>query len=143
MTNDEVAHAFTDLLKKGDHAGAAKQFNDPEIVSLEAAGSPMERVVGTAAVEAKSKWWYDNHTVHDTSADGPFINGDKFMVLFDMDITPKATGIREEMSEIGLYTIKDGKIVEEQFFYDQSTGDDDEDEEEDEEEEEEEEERQG
>jgi ketosteroid isomerase-like protein len=136
MTNDEVAHAFTALLKKGDHAGAAKQFNHPDIVSLEAMGGPMERVMGVAAVEAKSKWWNENHTVHTASADGPFINGDKFMVLFDMDITTKATGVREEMSEIGLYTVKDGKIVEEQFFYDQSTDDEDEDEEEEDEDEE-------
>jgi ketosteroid isomerase-like protein len=34
-----------------------------------------------------------------------------------MDLTPKATGERITMDEVGLYTIRDGKIVEERFFY--------------------------
>jgi ketosteroid isomerase-like protein len=34
-----------------------------------------------------------------------------------MDVTPKATGERTTLDEVGLYTIKDGKIVEERFFY--------------------------
>ena len=36
---------------------------------------------------------------------------------FVMDITVKETGARMTMDEVGLYTIADGKIVEERFFY--------------------------
>jgi hypothetical protein len=32
-------------------------------------------------------------------------------------VTSKATGTRTQGAEIGLYTVKDGKIVEERFFY--------------------------
>ena len=38
-------------------------------------------------------------------------------VIFDMDVTAKQTGQRMQMREIGLYTVRDGKIVEERFFY--------------------------
>jgi ketosteroid isomerase-like protein len=34
-----------------------------------------------------------------------------------MDITPKATGERIMMDEVGVYTVEDGKIVEERFYY--------------------------
>jgi ketosteroid isomerase-like protein len=34
-----------------------------------------------------------------------------------MDVTVKETGARMVMDEIALYTIKDGKIAEERFFY--------------------------
>ncbi|WP_348629610.1 SnoaL-like domain-containing protein [Mesorhizobium sp. WSM1497] len=33
------------------------------------------------------------------------------------DITPKATGERVTMDEVGLYTVKNGKITEERFYY--------------------------
>nr|WP_287213810.1 SnoaL-like domain-containing protein [Mesorhizobium sp.] len=36
---------------------------------------------------------------------------------FKFDITPKATGERVSMDEVGLYTVKNGKIAEERFYY--------------------------
>ncbi|MFN7320558.1 MAG: SnoaL-like domain-containing protein, partial [Methylobacterium sp.] len=43
--------------------------------------------------------------------------GNQFLVEFDMDFTIKATGQRLRSKEWGLYTIRDGKISEERFFY--------------------------
>jgi ketosteroid isomerase-like protein len=117
MTARDTAEAFTAMLKAGDHEGAAAKFNAPTIVSREAMDGPMARVEGAAAVKAKSEWWYANHTVHEVTTEGPFVNGDQFAVRFTMDVTEKATGKRNKHAEIGLYTVKDGKIVEEQFFY--------------------------
>ena len=45
------------------------------------------------------------------------MHGDQFAVRFTMDVTEKASGQRTRMDEIGLYTLKNGKIVEERFFY--------------------------
>jgi ketosteroid isomerase-like protein len=117
MTTTETAKAFTDMLKAGDHEGAAKKFNAANIVSLEAMDGPMARVEGAAAVKAKSDWWYGAHEVHSATSAGPFVNGNQFTVIFNMDITTKETGQRMQMQEIGLYTVKDGKIVEEKFMY--------------------------
>jgi ketosteroid isomerase-like protein len=55
--------------------------------------------------------------VHDFEVTGPFVNGDQFVVGFKMDLTPKSTGERTTMDEVGVYTIRDGKIAEERFFY--------------------------
>jgi ketosteroid isomerase-like protein len=117
MTPTEIANAFTAMLKAGDHHGAAMAFNSPDIVSIEAMEGPMARVEGTAAVQAKSEWWYNAHEIHNVTAEGPHVNGNQFVVMFDMDVTEKATGKRTQMKESGLYTVKDGKIVEERFFY--------------------------
>jgi len=117
MTSAETAKAFTDMLKAGDHQGAAAAFNAPDIVSLEAMDGPMARVEGTEAVKAKGEWWYANHEIHSAASHGPFMHGDQFAVLFDMDVTQKQNGERMQMKEIGLYTVKDGKIVEEKFYY--------------------------
>jgi ketosteroid isomerase-like protein len=33
-----------------------------------------------------------------------------------MDVTPKQSGQRTTMDEVGLYTVRNGKIAEERFF---------------------------
>ena len=57
------------------------------------------------------------HTVNSASVDGPWVNGDQFTVRFHMDVTVKESGQRQVMDEIALYTIKNGKIAEERFFF--------------------------
>jgi ketosteroid isomerase-like protein len=117
MTTGELAKVFTDMLKAGQHEQAAARFNASTVVSIEAMDGPMARVEGAAAVKAKSDWWYGAHEVHKVAATGPYVNGDQFVVHFDVDITVKATGQRMQMQEVGLYTVKDGKIIEEKFLY--------------------------
>jgi hypothetical protein len=74
---------------------------------------------GKKAVLAKAEWWEANHTVHSPTVSGPFIGlrPDQFAVLFEIDMTAKESGQRSRMSEVGLYTIKDGKVVREEFWY--------------------------
>jgi ketosteroid isomerase-like protein len=117
MTTADLAAAFTAMLKAGDHEGAAATFNAADIVSIEAMDGAMARVQGTQAVKAKSDWWYGAHEIHSATAEGPYVNGDQFSVIFNMDITTRETGQRMQMQEVGLYTVKDGKITEERFFY--------------------------
>lgn len=117
MTIAELAKDFTDLLKQGDHEGAGAKFNADNIVSYEAMEGPMAVVEGKEAVKQKGDWWFANHEVHGGSVEGPYVNGDQFAVRFIMEITPKATGERVTMDEVGLYTVKDGKIIEERFYY--------------------------
>ena len=117
MTTLELAKDFTDLLKQNDHDGAAEKYNDDDIVSYEALDGPMAVCEGKEAVKQKSEWWRANHEVHGGSVEGPFVNGDQFAVRFTMDITPNATGQRITMDEVGVYTVEDGKIIEERFYY--------------------------
>ncbi|MGL4636805.1 MAG: SnoaL-like domain-containing protein [Beijerinckiaceae bacterium] len=117
MTAAELAKAFTDVLKAGQHQEAAAKFNAPDIVSLEAMDGPMARVQGTDAVKAKSDWWYANHTVHNVTTEGPYMNGDQFALVFDMDFTSNETGQRMQSKEVALYSVKVGKISEEKFMY--------------------------
>ncbi len=117
MTTREIAEDFCALLKEGRHEEASARFHAEDIVSIEAMEGPMARLEGKAAVQGKSAWWYANHEWHGGGAEGPFVNGDQFSVIFDMDVTAKQTGQRMQMREVGLYTVRDGRIVEERFFY--------------------------
>ena len=117
MTAQETAEAFAALLKANDHQGAAERFNAEGIVSHEAMDGPFATCRGRAAVKAKSDWWYANHEVHEAVSEGPLVNGNLFLMKFRIDVTPKASGQRMQMEEYGLYTVADGKIIEERFFY--------------------------
>jgi ketosteroid isomerase-like protein len=117
MTNADAIKTFADMLKSGQHLEAAAAFNAPDIVSIEAMDGPMARIEGAAAVKAKSDWWYGAHEVHSATAEGPYVNGDQFAMRFTLDVTARETGQRMQMTEIGLYTMKDGKVAEERFYY--------------------------
>jgi hypothetical protein len=117
MTTLELAKDFTNLLKSNDHEGAAAKYNSDDIVSYEAMEGPMAVCQGKDAVKQKGDWWRANHEVHGASVEGPYINGDQFVVRFTIDVTPKATGQRMSMDEVGIYTVKNEKIIEERFCY--------------------------
>jgi len=53
--------------------------------------------------------------VHGGSVSDPVIAGNKFAVAYIIDATMKGMG-RQNMQEIGVYTVKDGKVVKEQFL---------------------------
>ena len=72
---------------------------------------------GKEGVIGKNKWWVDNHVVHSSSAEGPYPQGDRFIVRYQYDITNKQSQQRMKMDEMALYSVKDGKIVREEFFY--------------------------
>jgi ketosteroid isomerase-like protein len=116
MSTQDVAKAFTDALKKGDFAKAESFWSD-DVVSIEAQEGEMREVRGKAAVHGKGEWWNANHEVHSFEAHGPYVNGDQFALRFAIDVTPKQSGQRIAMDEVGLYTVRDGKITEERFFY--------------------------
>ena len=78
------------------------------------------RMQGIEAIRRKNQWWLDNHTIHSNAISGPFPHGERFIVHFKYDVTAKVgpmAGKRMQAEEAGLYTVKDGKIVKEEFFY--------------------------
>lgn len=92
-----------------------------DIVSIEGQGSDEmpARMEGIDAIKGKHAWWYDNHEVHSSVAQGPFCGhrDDQFVVKFEMDVTHKPSGQRTQMTEVGLYTVAGGKVVQEEFLY--------------------------
>ncbi len=116
MATQDVAKSFTELCRAGKFDQAGHKFWSDEIVSIEPMTGDMARLEGRKAVENKGKWWAENHEVHAVKIDGPFLNGDEFTLRFEMDVTPKGKS-RMTMIEIGLYKVKNGKVIEEKFFF--------------------------
>lgn len=120
MKTMEIARKMVELCREGKNAEALDTLFASDVVSVEAGMPPgMDREArGLAAVKAKGEWWRANHEIHSATLTGPWPHDDKFIVGFNYDITNKPSGQRMTMDEVGLYSVKDGKIVREEFFYD-------------------------
>jgi ketosteroid isomerase-like protein len=122
MSTMDVATRLVELCNAGEFETAITTLYAENVVSVEASappGQPPESatVHGIAAVQAKGEWWRDNHVVHASRVTGPWPHGERFIVGFEFDVTFKPSGQRFPMQEMGLYTVTDGKIVREEFFY--------------------------
>jgi hypothetical protein len=118
----EVGQKLVALCQQGKNLEALDTLYDTDVLSVEAMAMPEMpvRMKGVAALRKKSEWWPANNEVHGGGARGPFPNGDRFAVIYTFDVTPKSSpqaGRRVQMEEVGLYTVKGGKIVKEEFFY--------------------------
>jgi hypothetical protein len=89
MNTMEIATRLVELCRQGKNAEAVKTLFSDTAVSVEAFAS----------------------------ITGPWPHGNRFVVGFQYDVTNKPSGHRMKMDEVGLYTIENGKIVREEFFY--------------------------
>lgn len=121
MNVRSVAEKFVEMCRQGKNFEAMRTMYAPTIVSVEGDGS---ETAGQDPVIKKSEAWAAHNAIHAATVAGPFYNGanpDQFVVYFTVDITPKATGQRVTLEEVGVYTVQNGLITREQFFYDGGT----------------------
>jgi ketosteroid isomerase-like protein len=115
-TVQQIAEDLVAMCRAGQFDESGEKYWADDVVSLEPMPGDMARLEGKAAVRGKGEWWYANNEIHGVEVEGPYVHGDQFVVRFKMDLTPKG-GERMQMDEMGLYTVSNGKIAEERFFY--------------------------
>jgi hypothetical protein len=113
MTTEEVAKKVVELVRKQAWYDALDTLYDQDIVSVEAT-APESR--GKEAVRGKIDWWVNAMEVHSFKASEPFVAHDRFVVQYDADVTEKESKQRRQISEVGVYIVKNGKIVREEFL---------------------------
>jgi hypothetical protein len=117
MSTEEIAKRVVEIVRKQAWYEALDTVYDDDIVSVEASGmggSPETR--GKDGVRGKIDWWVNTMEVHRFDAKGPFVAHDRFVVQYDADVTDKTSKQRRQLSEVGVYTVKNGKIVREEFL---------------------------
>jgi hypothetical protein len=120
MSVEAIAQRYVALCKEGKYEEILDELFATDAVSVEAFAPPGTggpESVGLAAIRAKGAWWVENHVIHSIRITGPYPNGNRFAVRFEFDVTNKPSSKRIQMDEIGLFTVQNGKITREEFFY--------------------------
>ena len=117
MTTQAVADKLVALCREGKHDQAVEELYSDKCVSREMPGMPSEFVEGKPAIIKKAEGWFENvEEMHGGEISDPLVAGKHFSCVMTFDITFKDRG-RTQDEEIAVYTVENGKIVAEQFFY--------------------------
>lgn len=117
-TTAEIAAEFTALWLAGKFLAAGNRYWADDVASFEPR-SVLDGIGaecrGIEAVREKNLRWFSTRGIEDLSLDGPFVTGDHFALFADMLIAHG--GRRIPHSEIIVFAVRDGKIIEERYFY--------------------------
>lgn len=117
MTTQEVADKFYEYMQQGDFGGIYAELYSPDATSEEAPGPDWPKATGMMEIQQKGKKWNEIvKEMHGGTTAKPVVAGEYFTSFMTMDYTNNKDQ-RINMEEIGLYTVKNGKIISEQFFY--------------------------
>jgi hypothetical protein len=119
MNTTEIGKKYVALCKEGKFETCLQELYSKDAVSVEAWAPPgMDRVAtGLGAIQAKGETWGRDHEIHRMELSEAFPLDDRFAVRFLFEVTNKPSNRRSTMEEIGVFTVENGKIVREEFFY--------------------------
>lgn len=116
LPNKALGETIADFVRSGqeDHSPLWAQYFHPDFESVEGDGKTW---TGVAEVQAKHDEWGATTLMHSCTVDGPFCGPSGFCLHFTIDAEARdGSWPRMTMIEVGVYTVKNGKIVREEFM---------------------------
>lgn len=118
MSTKEVADQLVNLCRTGQYEQAHNELYADHVVSIEPKGSNWKEVSeGIEAIKEKGQQWASMvEEFHSAEVSEPLCAGNHFSITMKNDVTFKEMG-RQQIEEVCVYEVADGKIVKEQFFF--------------------------
>ncbi len=117
MNTQQVAEKLVAMCREGKNREALEELYADNCTSREMPGMPNDFVEGKSAITKKSEDWHATvEEFHSGEISDPLVGGDYFSCTMKFDITFKDRG-RSQMEELCVYSVRNGKISSEQFFY--------------------------
>lgn len=110
----DLGRTLVDLFNQNRADDWIKGVWSRDVESIEGTGQVAR---GREQILAKWDWWTSNHEVLGASAEGPYVGATGFAVKFHLHVKDKAAGADMNMTEIAVYSVRDGRIVREEFMY--------------------------
>ena len=119
MSIKHIAEAVVTANRTHTEAALLDAHYAQDAVSVEAVDHGEGREArGLEAIRGKHAWWEANMEMTSGTTSEPMFHGDdRFALIFEATGRNKATGETFEMKEVAVYTVAEGKIVREEFFY--------------------------
>ncbi len=118
MNTQEIAEKMIAYNNEGKFPQVFTDLFADDFISIEMPGMPNEVAKGIEEVTKKGEWFFEQVELLDVKISEPLVADNWFTVKYDMHTKDKKTGEEKHESELGVYHVKNGKIVSEQFFYD-------------------------
>ncbi|MFT3933193.1 MAG: nuclear transport factor 2 family protein [Chitinophagaceae bacterium] len=118
MTTQEIANRLVVLCRQGHFETAQKELFSEEAISIEPYATPAfeKETKGLSAIFSKGKKFEDMvQEYHKIEVSEPLIVINSFACTLRMELTMKKDG-HMDMTELCVYSVKDGKIIKEEFF---------------------------
>ena len=118
MNTKEVAAKWKAMCEQGKNLECITELYADNVVSKEMPGVPHGEIVsGKQNVMEKSKQWLEDVIeFHSNEISEPVVADKHFTSKMNFDVTFKSRG-RQQMEEVCVFGVQDGKITSEQFFY--------------------------
>lgn len=116
----ETMEDYITSAREGKYLDLIQRLYADDAVSVEAVEMPgaPRAVEGKGAIIGKSQWFESNFRVDRQELRGPWPHGeDMFAVHMSFDMTHLESGEQSSLDEIIVLTMREGKIVKEEFFY--------------------------
>jgi ketosteroid isomerase-like protein len=118
MTTLEIANKLVELCRKGDFEKAQSELFSNDAVSIEQHATPAfeKETKGLSAIREKAKKWDSMvEEMKGLTVSDPLVANNSFGCTMRMNVVMKEQGPMD-MTELCVCTVKDGKIVSEEFF---------------------------
>lgn len=118
MTTQEVANRLVELCREGKYEQAVKELYSPDIVSVEPEGVPDRIVKGLDAIAKKGERFESMlEKINSSVVSDPIVAENFFSFGMYMNVVMKGMSHAIDMDEVCVYTVNNGKVVKEEFFY--------------------------
>ena len=120
----ELAHSCISLWNQNKYREAYNKYYSADAKKVEPIswGTFNSEVQGSESMADHEEWlteeWLNINSV--SIVDGPFIGGNGFSVVIKSDFTMKKNNERHIFREIGVFEVNQGKIVREEYMYDEA-----------------------
>jgi hypothetical protein len=118
MNTLEVAEKWKQMCLEGKNLECINELYADNVVSKEMPGVPYGEIVSGKqnVLEKSQQWLNDVVEFHSNEISEPLIAGNHFSSKMNFDVTFKSRG-RQQMEEVCVFKVEDGKIANKQFFY--------------------------
>lgn len=117
MTIQQIADKLVAYCRNGQWEQAQRELYADDVISIEPEASSVfeKETKGLPAIIEKGRKFDELvETMHSIRVTDPIVADHAFACVLEMDATMKTHG-RTVMKELCIYTVKDGKIVKEEF----------------------------
>ena len=109
-----IANQLITLCSKSLFVEALTELFDTDATSIDPLNPDRGTVKGVENILAAEKQFLSRTTIHEVAISEPIVSGKYFTVRIFMDFT--INNARTKVDELGVYEVKDDKIISQQFF---------------------------